>query len=406
MQAGVGYSNTGKSFADGMSVAEQAVRNGKNSDPGVVFAFCAGRHDHDGFYEGIRSVVGDTVPIVGGSTIGILTNHDLSYDGFPSGAAILQGDDLQCRVAYQSGINRSERNAGKKLAGKLGPAEGYSTTLIFYDSIKKPADGIVPPVMNASSPLLEGIEEVRGNTNIFGAGLIGDYNFQPVRQFCGYSVEDQCVVGVVLTGGFSLHHRIMHGLTPLDGMYHTITKINGNIIYELDGKPIVRMIDEIYGHRNWRSQHPVQLLSIGVNHGKRYGISQESHHVNRLMTGALPDGSGVAMFEPDLDEGLEIQFMLRDTGEIIESAKKNSADILREIHTAGRKPIVGFYIDYAGRTALLSNTSTEESHEVQKAFNANGIPLFGFFSGVELAPMIGKIRGLDWTGVLLVFTEG
>jgi len=32
--------------------------------------------------------------------------------------------------------------------------------------------------------------------------------------------------------------------------------------------------------------------------------------------------------------------------------------------------------------------------------------LLGFYSGVEVAPLLGKSRGLDWTGVLLVFAKG
>jgi len=39
-------------------------------------------------------------------------------------------------------------------------------------------------------------------------------------------------------------------------------------------------------------------------------------------------------------------------------------------------------------------------------FNRYDTPLFGFYSGVEVAPLLGKSRGLDWTGVLLVFAQG
>jgi len=31
--------------------------------------------------------------------------------------------------------------------------------------------------------------------------------------------------------------------------------------------------------------------------------------------------------------------------------------------------------------------------------------LLGFYSGVEIAPFLGRSRGLDWTGVLLLFVE-
>jgi len=209
----------------------------------------------------------------------------------------------------------------------------------------------------------------------------------------------------MLTGDFNPYFRIMHGCTPLDGVYHRITKIEGPVIYEIDGKPIVEMIDELYGNQAWRRQHPVNLLTIGVNHGRRFEESNESNYVNRLITGALPNGEGIGIFEPDLEPGTEIQFMLRDTAKMIESAKRNSAELMEQIKADGREALFGMYIDCAGRTATYSNTTTEEASVVQEVFNQYNTPLLGFYSGVEVAPLLQKSRGLDWTGILVVLAK-
>jgi len=111
------------------------------------------------------------------------------------------------------------------------------------------------------------------------------------------------------------------------------------------------------------------------------------------------------MFEPDLEEGMEIQFMLRDTGRMVESVNHNTAETLTRIEDSSQKARFGIYIDCGGRTVQLSNTLTEEASEVQKLFNEKNIPLFGFYSGVEIAPYHGLSRGLDWTGILLVIAE-
>ncbi|MBT4484403.1 MAG: hypothetical protein HOC71_12090 [Candidatus Latescibacteria bacterium] len=408
MKVGTGYCNEKDSFLSGKKAANNAIKNGNIHKPEIVFAFCSGNIDHDEFFKGLQSVVGNDVPIIGGSAIGIITNNDISYEGYPAGAAIIQSDTLQYRVAAADNLNKGEKLAGKKLAEKFvsnKPEEGH--LLMFYDSIKKPATEITPPVLNVSSPLIEGIEEKLGNNvPIIGAGTIGDYEFNLTKQFCGSYVGSQSVVGVMLTGDFTIYYRIMHGLTPLDGAYHTITKIKGSVIYELDNKSIVEMIDGIFGNQEWQKQHPVQLLSLGVNYGKRYGIPDEANYVNRLITGILPDGEGIGIFEPDFEEGTEIQFMLRDTREMIESAKTNSAQLMEQVEADGKKAVWGLYIDCAGRTANYSNTAIEEAAEVQKVFNTYNTPLLGFYSGVEVAPLIGKNRGLDWTGVLMVIAQG
>jgi small ligand-binding sensory domain FIST len=181
--------------------------------------------------------------------------------------------------------------------------------------------------------------------------------------------------------------------------------MEGSVIYEVDGRPIVGIIDEMYGNQDWQKQLPVQRLSIGVNHGDKYGEYQEGGYVNRLITGILPEGKGIVMFEPDLDEGTEILFMLRDSKQMMRSARQNSSKLMAQIKADGRKPVFGLYVDCAGRTAAISETLTEEASEIVDLFNQSAIPLLGFYSGVEVAPMLDKSRGLDWTGVLLVLTE-
>jgi len=207
-------------------------------------------------------------------------------------------------------------------------------------------------------------------------------------------------------GDFQPYFRIMHGCIPKDGIYHTITKSRGPVIYELDGKPIVQLIDEKYGTRDWRRQLPIKRLTLGVNHGDKFGDLKEGNFVNRLITGVLPDGEGIVLFEPDLAEGTEIMFMLRNNKTMMASTIKNASELMEEIASHGERAVFGLYIDCAGRTANASDALTEEASEVQKIFNRHNAPLFGFYSGVEIAPLIGKSRGLDWTAVLLVLTEG
>ena len=406
MSVGIGYCNRKDAFVSGKRVAEIALEKGNINRPDIVFAFCSGQLDHDEFFGGLQSVLGNEVPITGGSAVGIITNDAVSYEGYPSGAAAVQSDTLRYSVAAVGDLDKGEEPAGRKLAAALSNKRDGKLLLVFYDSIKTPATDDIPPTLNSSSPLIEGIEqELRSNTPIIGAGLIGDYALTSTKQFCGSYVDTQGVVGVMVEGDFKPYFRIMHGCTPLAGVHHTITKMEGSIIYELDGKPIVEMIDDLYGNQDWRHQHPVDLLTIGRYLGERFEEPQEAHYTNRLITGVLPNGEGVGIFEPDFDPGTEIQFMLRDTAKMIESANKNSAELMEQIKADGAKPLFGMYIDCAGRAATYLHTTIEEAAEVQEVFNHYNTPLLGFYSGVEIAPLLEKSRGLDWTGVLLVLAE-
>ncbi|NTW59090.1 MAG: hypothetical protein HGA43_07980 [Nitrospirae bacterium] len=406
MNVGVGYGNEGDAYASGRMIARAALVNGAIGLPGLVLAFCGGQVNAEEYYRGLRSVVGTEVPIIGGSAVGIITNDHLSYEGFPAGAAILGAEHLELRVASAGELDKDERQAGKRLADQVSCEEGSKLLLLFYDSVKVPPTATTPPIMNASPRLIQGMEEsLRGCVPIIGAGVIGDFIFSPTTQFCGSSVGSQRVVAALLGGNVAPYHTIMHGCTPKDGIYRTITRIKGQVIYEFDGRPAARVIDDIYGDQQWRTQVPVRRLTVGVNHGDRFGTFQEGEYVNRLIAGVLPEEDGIVIFEPDLEEGTEILFMLRDSEKMMDSVRTNAVALLERISADGRKPVFGLYIDCAGRTANVSETLTEEADELRTVCNRYRVPLLGFYSGVEIAPLLGTSRGLDWTGVFLVLCE-
>jgi len=422
LKVGIGYANRKDSLLLGNEVAENAIRNGRIDRPSLVIAFCSGQVDHEEYFRGLQTVIGDKAPIIGGSAIGIITNdwlsyegypagaaviesETLSYEGYPAGAAVIESETLRHKEAAVGDLDKDERKAGQNLAKKISNSIDGKLLLVFYDSIKRAPTATDPPVINASPSLIRGIEE-KSNIPVIGGGVIGDYSFGHTKQFCGTYVGEQRVVGSLMGGDFQPYFRIMHGCMPKDGIYHTITKSNGAVINEVDGRPIVHLIDEQYGTQDWRGQRPVKRLTIGVNHGEKFGDVMEENFVNRLITGALPNEAGVVIFEPDLDEGTEFLFMLRNNKTMIESARRNSAELMEEIVKNGEKPVFGLYIDCAGRTANASDSLIEEASEIQKVFNRYDTPLLGFYSGVEIAPLLGKSRGLDWTGVLLVLAQG
>jgi small ligand-binding sensory domain FIST len=67
------------------------------------------------------------------------------------------------------------------------------------------------------------------------------------------------------------------------------------------------------------------------------------------------------------------------------------------------KPAFALYIDCAGRAARFG-TERDDAVMVQKAVG-DRVPLLGIYSGVEIAPIRGRPRTLDWTGVFCLFSE-
>ena len=86
---GIGYGNEGEAYSLGRSVAQSALQSGGIGRADLLLAFCHGSMDHELFYQGLRSVVGPATAIIGGSSLGVITCDQLSYEGSPAAAAAI-----------------------------------------------------------------------------------------------------------------------------------------------------------------------------------------------------------------------------------------------------------------------------------------------------------------------------
>lgn len=411
MKAGIGYSNISLSKEAGRqalsnALSDVALSASQLTADDMVLAFCSSAVNATEFYHGIRSGLSNEVPIFGGSAIGVITNQALSYSGYPAVVAVLQLNQVKVQIARVEELYKDPQLCGEQLAQQLDEPADASLQLLLYDSVKYPATATQPPVLNPSAPLLKGLETwTSGRIPTVGAGLLGDHQFSTTWQFAGHQVLQQSAMLVQFRGAFRPYLTSMHGCVPYDKTQYKITNIFGQFLYSLNGEPVVPLIDRIYGSSQWRQASPVKQLSLGVYCGDPQQPQREDLFVNRLISGALPDGSGVILFEPDLASGTQVQLMRRDPDTILASARVNSKKLLNKIKADGRKARFALYFDCGGRAAAYDNNQHEEAAEIQAQCNAFGVPLLGIYCGVEIAPFLGKSRGLDWSGVFVVFAE-
>jgi hypothetical protein len=268
VKAGVGFHDNQNSFEAGKRAAAKALETMEKRNGSLVLAFCTGRHDYEACFKGIQSEVGG-IPIIGGPAIGVITNDNLGYEGYQVGVAVLPGD-LTLDTAAAGGLDKGEKSVGLELGSQLLAKRNSKEklALLFYDSIKSPPPPA--PMLNVSSYLLDGFEQAIGENPpfILGAGLIGSYAFDRGKLFCSTKVTDQHAAAALLSGDCSVHTTIMHGCKPMSD-YHTITRIEGPLVYEIDGKPAVNVIDNLLGNQEWQRRLPLLLVTLGVNHGEK-----------------------------------------------------------------------------------------------------------------------------------------
>lgn len=386
---------------DSLQAAHQAAHMilEQAGSAGWAMAFCGGRHDQEAALQELQTQLGQ-IEIIGGAAIGAITNSSLGYSGYECAVAAFPGSLPKPAIIALDGLDRGELEVGRQLGARLCEAtrEG-DTVLLFYDSVRVDP----PPLLYVGSRLMDGLYQGLGDKQLklVGAGTIGDFQFGGSYVFDGRRAAKHAVVAAVLPSMIQSHTTIMHGCLPVSS-FMEITRIDGAVLYELDGRPALEVLLEMAGQRGGAPTDNLSLsITIGEKHGAAYAPYDESAYVNRLILSTNPDEGSVTLFEADFQVGTRIQIMSRDNLLMLESVEKRTKDLLASLD--GERPIFGLYIDCAGRSSTFSGAELEEASLVQSALGPE-IPLLGFYSGVEIAPLLGRSRPLDWTGVLTLFT--
>jgi hypothetical protein len=399
---GVGHAR----HADAFTAAREAARQAReqlpaHAAPGWLLVFAGGQHDPAALLKGFRAEL-DELPVVGGCSVGVISATTASASGYECGVLLFPTTLMPTAILSVEGLDRDEAAVGRRLGTELHalkpPTE--ATVLLFYDSI----ESAPPPVLHVGSRLLDGLYEGLGDSRplVIGAGMLADLGLSS-----GYVLDSRracrhAAVAVVLPPSLAGQVAIMHGCVPASPFLE-ITRIEGARVLELDGRPALAVVEERLrvSRTELMDRQPLPSLTLGEKHGDPYAPFNDGQYVNRLVIAVDPADDALVLFEADFQVGSRVQLMAYEPWRMIESAREQTQELLASLPP---QPLLfGLYIDCAGRSTAFSGMEEDEAAPVRQQVGAR-CPLLGFYSGVEIAPVMGRARPLDWTGVLALFT--
>ncbi len=399
MKVGVGYSD----HPDSATAARQAVaaaRVGSNLERcDMALLFSTASHDALVLRDAVAVAVGGQTPVVGGWSVGAITNQSFGYAGDQVGLALLEFDGARCEVFAEGDLADGEFAVGQRLGKRLAVAGVLADTavVLLYDTVDRTRGGMR---LIMATPLLEGIQQSLGFLpKLVGAGLAGDMLGTPTWQWTGSQTLQRQVLALAFSeGGLCMDSAIMHGCQPATG-YYTVTRADAQTVLEIDGEPALDFVRRILGPALSPRDYGF-FVTLGVNKGNKWAAFDESSYVNRMCLKVDSKRRGLVMFEPDLVEGTQVQIMHRSvTLDYIGPRIERLFDGLN-----GRRPVFALYINCAGRAAGYAGIEDEDARIVQQAV-ADRVPLLGVYTGVEVGDVLGRPTALDWTGVFCLFSE-
>ncbi len=248
------------SFAAGQETATKLI-DGMGCLPELAFVYLTLNHDQQAYLSGVRESLGPDIPILGCSAQGVMGPGVVREEGYIAGAMGFAGDGLQISWGWAEKIMTDPYEKGRRLGQQLqaSQADAPSIAVLIYD----PLCGV------DTAPLLKGLSD-EIECPIIGGGA-GHY-FGPMQttyQYFDNRISSGAAIAFRLSGSLAFETASFSGCEPV-GIEMTVTRADGNVVLELDGRPALDVWKEICSSGPPNSDHTASL-ALGVPSAGRDG---------------------------------------------------------------------------------------------------------------------------------------
>jgi hypothetical protein len=317
----------------------------------------------------VRGAYPDAI-VFGCSTAGEICDTRVTDDTLVVTAAAFEHTKLEHRWVSMSDV-RDSRDAGERLARCL-PPDGLVHVFVLSDGLQVNGSELVAGLA-ASLP---------AEVSITG-GLSGDGGrFQETLVLCDGSARP----GIV--GALGLYGRALKvGFASLGGWdsfgpERLITRAEGNVLYELDGRSALELYKEYLG------EHAQGLPATGLLFPLSLRSNEGDTPVVRTILAIDEKGQSMT-FAGDVPEGAYARLMKANFDRLIDGAV-GAAKVSRET-VGSAPPDLAVLISCVGRKMVLKQRIEEEVEGVRDVLGEHAV-LTGFYSYGEISPFTPNAR--------------
>jgi len=302
--------------------------------------------------------------IFGCSTAGEICGTQVLDDSLVTTAIHFDHTDISSSCIKIQSIEESY-GAGQELA-QLIEKKGLRHVFVLSDGLK----------VNGSA-LVKGLTEHLPSDVMITGGLSGDGDrFAETFVLCNRPPERNLVAALGFHGDrLNIGYGSFGGWDPF-GPERLVTRSQGNILYELDGKSALELYKQYLG------KHAKGLPATGLFSPLSIRFKQgESKLVRTILSTNERDQSMI--FAGDVPEGAYAQFMKANINRLIDGAVE-AAKICHKLMES-QSPDLAILISCVGRKMVLKQRVEEEVEGVREILG-EGTVLTGFYSYGEFSP--------------------
>ncbi len=220
---------------------------------------------------------------------------------------------------------------------------------------------------------------------------------QKTFQYHDWQIYEEGVSAALVSGDFGLATSVTHGCLPI-GTELEITRVEGNRLYEIGGRPVMEVMAEYVGEDIWSDFGKV-AVHFCLGEPLKPDVAEEYDPlIIRFIPQCHPEDKSVSL-PVRLRKGDRVWMTRRDHQKMFESAKQ-AIDKLRE-ELRGAIPFLALHFDCAGRgKVVLSEADKLELIGLFQKGLGGAIPWAGFYSYGEFCPVAGKNTFHNYTAAI------
>ena len=344
---------------------------------GIVF--CGFEPDMEELVQKLKEVF--DFPFFGCTGIGVLSTEGYSQSSIS--LLVLTADD----VSFSIGMTRD--------------IEGPDDICAFADTYNECAAPLcdkakliftyVPWLTNVTfDDIVSLLDKESGQVPVYGGIASDGWTFDSTYVFTNEGVSQNRGVMMVVSGNVRPIFTIEHSTTLTTNLHKTVTKAEGTVVYELDGRPVTDFIREM-GLITDKTQVILDFL------GTPFLASQKTSDGDEIDTlrclGVIDHENHSCGYIGRIDEGSELNMVLISKEDIEASVKMAFDEILEKIsQSRDYKYSSIFCSSCAARYCLLVADKNAEGRaykgRLPDGLNVQGVYIYG-----EFCPAKGKKNG-------------
>lgn len=350
----------------------------------VLYFGAPGTFDSDECFADLRNMYADARLL--GCTTGGQILADEVYDETGVAVAVkLDKSDIRVSSVRVDSSDQSHA-AGLELAAAL-KGDGLAGIFVLSDGMR----------VNGSD-LVRGITDTLGNDLPLTGGLAGDGpDFQRTLVGLDANPQEGWIVAMGLYGSaIEIGHGSIGGWDVF-GPERVITRSEGNVLYELDGKPALDLYKSYLGEQAEQLPGSALLFPLKIRPD-----DESDQDVVRTIVG-VEEADQSMIFAGDVPEGYKAQLMRGNFENLIDGAGEAARMAL---NGNGADQKLAVLISCIGRKLLLGQRIGEEVEKVSEAMGAD-VSKIGFYSYGEISPhsVTGMCELHNQTMTVTVFSE-